>query len=285
MVAASLLVTLNDVAMKWLTDAMPVGQILCLRGLVVVSVAFGLALHEGGLHRLRVGSLGLQSLRAGLVVAGMFCFITALGLLPLADAIALLFAAPLFATALAVPLLGERVGWRRWSAVLVGFVGVLVILRPGSGAFVWAALLPLTSALLGAIRDVVTRHLSRSDSSSGILMVTSVAVVLAGLATWPLGWAPVDLRQGALLVGAGLILALSHYLMIEALRFAEVATVVPFRYTMLIWATLFGFVFFGTTPDIGVICGALLVLVSGLYILQRERHTAASAEEPSCPNR
>ena len=202
MVAASLLVSLNDVIMKWLTGTMPVGQILCVRGLVVIAATIAFALHEGGVHRLRVRSLKFQSLRAGLVVAGMFCFITALGLLPLAEAVALLFAAPLFATALAVLLLGERVGWRRWAAVLVGFAGVLVIVRPGSAAFVWIALLPLTSALLGALRDIVTRRLSYSDSSAGTLMVTSVAVVVAGLATWPLGWVALDPTQVLLLVGA-----------------------------------------------------------------------------------
>ena len=210
----------------------------------------------------------------------MFCFVTALGVLPLAEAIALLFAAPLFATALAVLLLGERVGWRRWSAVLVGFAGVLVIIRPGSEAFVWVALLPLTSALLGALRDVVTRRLSYSDSSAGILMVTSVAVVIAGLSTWPLGWVALDARQIWLLVGAGLILALSQYLMIESLRFAEVALVVPFRYTTMIWATLFGFVFFGALPDAGVIGGAVLVLASGLYIMRRELARVRSPADP-----
>ena len=211
----------------------------------------------------------------------MFCFVTALGVLPLAEAIALLFAAPLFATALAVLLLGERVGWRRWGAVLVGFAGVLMIIRPGSEAFVWVALLPLTSALLGALRDVVTRRLSYSDSSAGILMVTSVAVVIAGLATWPLGWVALDARQIWLLVGAGLILALSQYLMIESLRFAEVALVVPFRYTTMIWATLFGFVFFGALPDAGVIGGAVLMLASGLYIMRRELARVRSPADTS----
>jgi len=270
MVAGCALVTLNDTILKWLTTDLPVGEIMCLRGVFVFLPIVLLAAHEGGLHRLKVQSPRGQGLRAAIVVAGMFMFITGLSLLPIAEAIALTFASPLFATALAVPFLGERVGWRRWTAVGAGLLGVLVMLRPGSDAFALAALLPLGAAATGAVRDIATRRLSVSDSSSSILMVTTVAVTLAGAATMPFGWRSPTWSEVGLLALAGLLLGAAQYLMIEAVRYAEIGLVAPFRYTSLIWAVLAGYFAFGTLPDIWGIVGAALVIISGIYILHRE---------------
>ncbi len=270
MIASCLLVTLNDTILKWLTGDMPVGQIMCLRGLFVFLPVLLLAWHEGGLYRLRVKSPKGQGARALIVVTGMFLFITGLSLLPLAEAIALTFAAPLFATALAVPFLKEKVGWRRWTAVCTGFVGVLVMLRPGEGAFALAALLPLGAAVAGALRDIVTRHLSVTDSSSSILMVSTVAVTLAGAVTFPFGWSTPTWFEVGLLAASGMLLGAAQYLMIEAVRHAEIGLVAPFRYTSLIWAVPAGYLVFGTVPDMWVVVGAVVVVASGLYILHRE---------------
>ena len=270
MVAGCAVVTLNDAILKWLTSDLPVGEIMCLRGVFVFLPVLLLAAHEGGLHRLKVRSPRGQGLRAAIVVAGMFLFITGLGFLPIAEAIALTFASPLFATALAVPLLGEKVGWRRWTAVGAGLVGVVVMLRPGADAFVLAALLPLGSAVTGACRDIVTRRLSVSDSSSSILMVTTVAVTLAGAVTVPFGWQTPSWQEIGLLALAGFLLGAAQYLMIEAVRHAEIGLVAPFKYTSLIWAVLAGYLVFGSVPDRWVMAGAALVIVSGLYILHRE---------------
>ena len=270
MVAACALVSLNDSITKWLTRDFPLGQILCLRGVVVLVVAVLLSSREGGLRALRIRSPRRQLLRAGLVVCGMFLFLAGLRHLPLADAIALSFASPLFATVLAVIILRERVGLARSGALLVGFAGIVFMLRPGGSEFAWVALLPLVAAAFGALGDVITRQLCRSDSSSSILLVTTAAVCVAGLATAPFGWSPVDETALALLAFAGLLVALAQYCMIEALRYGEVTLIAPFRYMEMAWATLFGFLIFSTIPEVPVVLGAALVIGSGAYIFRRE---------------
>jgi drug/metabolite transporter (DMT)-like permease len=280
MVAGCFLVTLNDAILKWLTVSYPVGQIMFVRSLFVFLPIVVLALHEGGLANLRVHNLRGQAVRAAIVVLGMFLFVTGISLMPLADALAIAFASPLMATALAVPMLGEKVGWRRWTAVCVGMAGVVVIIRPTGEGLAWAALLPLGSALTGALRDIVTRKLSVSDSSSSILLVTTIAVMIAGLASaladpllgWTaVAWQAMSFDHVAMLGGAGVLLAGGQYCMIEAVRRSEVGLVAPFKYTSMIWAVLTGFLIYGIFPDLWIIAGSALVVASGLYILQRER--------------
>ena len=176
----------------------------------------------------------------------------------------------MFLTALATPMLGERVGWRRWSAVAAGFAGVLLMLRPTGGALYWAALLPLGAALAGAFRDVFTRRIAVTETTIGILVVSTAAVTLAGLATVPFGWQPLVARDIGLFALAGLLLGGAHYLMIESFRFAEVALIAPFKYASMIWATAFGFIIWGHLPNAWVLAGSTLVIGSGLYILHRE---------------
>ncbi len=270
MICGAALLTLNDATLKWLTADYPVGQVLFMRGLFVFFPIAFLAWRAGGRRSLRLVNLRGQALRAGLVVASTFTFITALSLMPLANAIAISFAGPLFLTALARPLLGEVVGWRRWSAVLLGLAGVVVMVQPGAGAFQWIALLPLGAAFLGALRDIVTRRLSVTDSSISILFCTTLAVTLAGLATFPLGWNSPKLGDIALLAIAGFLLGAAHFLLIETFRFAEAALVAPFKYSSMIWAVLFGYLLWGELPGVAVLTGSTLVVASGLYILHRE---------------
>ncbi|MDA1071109.1 MAG: DMT family transporter, partial [Proteobacteria bacterium] len=203
----------------------------------------------------------------------------------LADAIAITFAGPLFSTALAVPMLGEKVGWRRWSAVVIGLIGVTVMLRPSGEGIAWAAMLPLGAALTSGFRDIVTRRLSVSDSSSSILGVTTLAVTCAGFLTilipsltgwdyWT--WQPMDLAHVAILALAGLLLGTGQYLMIESVRLAEIGLVAPFRYTSMLWAVALGYLVYGTLPDHWVLTGAGLVIASGIYILHRETRVRAA---------
>ncbi len=300
MLAGVFIITLNDALLKWLADDYPVGQIMAVRGLFVFLPVLALAQWEGGLRMLRVRRVRAQAVRAAIVVCGMFLFIGSLRFMPLADAIAITFASPLFATALAVPMLGEKVGWRRWSAVMVGLAGVILMLRPTGEGFALAALLPLGAALTSAFRDIVTRRLSVSDSSSSILCVTTAAVVGAGFATALiepltgsqfLAWQPIDLTAVAMLALAGLLLGTGQYFMIEAVRHAEIGLVAPFRYTSLIWAGAMGFLLYGILPEGGVLAGAAIVIASGLYILHREtrlhsvRRSVASRPESLPPER
>jgi len=279
MVASVGIITLNDSLLKWLSADYPVGQIMAIRGLFVFLPVLALAQWEGGLHKLRVHRPSAQAMRAAFVVCGMFLYIGGLRFMPLADAIAITFAGPLFSTALAVPMLGEKVGWRRWSAVIVGLIGVTVMLRPSGEGIAWAAMLPLGAALTSGFRDIVTRRLSVSDSSSSILGVTTLAVTCAGFLTlfippltgwdyWT--WHPMEFTHVAVLALAGLLLGTGQYLMIESVRLAEIGLVAPFRYTSMLWAVAVGYLVYGTLPDHWMLTGAGLVIVSGIYILHRE---------------
>ncbi|MDA0220459.1 MAG: DMT family transporter [Proteobacteria bacterium] len=285
MLASVCIITLNDSLLKWLSADFPVGQIMAIRGLFVFLPVLALARWEGGLHMLRISRPGAQTMRAVFVVAGMFLYIGGLRFMPLADAIAITFAGPLFSTALAVPMLGEKVGWRRWSAVVIGLIGVTVMLRPSGEGIAWAAMLPLGAALTSGFRDIVTRRLSVSDSSSSILGVTTLAVTCAGFLTilippltgwdyWT--WQPMDLAHVAILALAGLLLGTGQYLMIESVRLAEIGLVAPFRYTSMLWAVALGYLVYGTLPDHWVLTGAGLVIASGIYILHRDTRVRAA---------
>jgi drug/metabolite transporter (DMT)-like permease len=270
MVAGGALLTANDALLKWLSADYPVGQILFVRGLFVMVPVGLLAWRTGGMAALRVRNPGGQALRAALVVVSAFCFVTALSLMPLAETIAIAFAGPLFITALAPRLLGETVGWRRWTAVVVGFAGVLLTTRPTAAGVNWIVFLPLGAALGGALRDIVTRRICVTESSPSIMLVTTAAVALAGLSMALFGWRPLAAADVVLLACTGFLLGGAHYLLIEAFRHAEAALVAPFKYTNLIWAGLIGFVLWGDVPDAWMAMGAALVIGSGLYIAHRE---------------
>jgi drug/metabolite transporter (DMT)-like permease len=270
MVAGGIVLTVNDAATKWLTADYPVGEIIFVRAMFTLLPIALFAWQNGGLTALRIGDMRLQCARASCAVASTFLFISGLVFLPLADCIALAFSGPLFVTALATPLLGEMVGWRRWSAVLIGFAGVLVMLRPTGEAVRWVALLPLCAAGCGALRDIITRKIRISDSPVAILAMTMLAVALSGLATLPFGWNAIAPKDLLIMASAGLLVGTAQYLMIQAFHLAEASLVIPFKYLTLVWGALFGFVIWNDLPDHWVIAGSTLVVGSGLYIMHRE---------------
>lgn len=270
MIGGGAVITLNDAVMKMMTVGFPVGEFLFIRGVFVIIPIALLAWRFGGVTQLKVRSIRAQAIRAALTVLSTYLFITSLRYLDLADAVAIGFTGPLFLTALATPVLGERVGWRRWAAVGVGFVGVLAMTRPGGEGAQWAALMPLGAALSGAIRDMLTRRMTVTETSVSMLCVSSVSVTLSGLATLPFGWPAVDLGDVGILAGAALFLGLGQFLFIEAFRLGEAVVVAPFKYSNLLWGILFGFLFWSQLPDRWTLAGAILVIGSGLYIFHRE---------------
>ena len=281
MVVGGVLLTLNDGTVKWLSADYPIGEIMTLRGLFVFIPIALIAWHRGGLRALEIRNLGAQGARATLTMLSTVFYLTALAVMPIADTIAITFAGPLFLTMLAAPLLGERIGWRRWAAVVVGFIGVVVMVRPGSDALAAVALLPVAAALMGAVRDIITRRITSdattAESSVAILCFTNIVVILAGLLTLPFGWRLPAMGDLALLALSGFLLGAAHYLLIEAFRYAEAGLIAPFKYISIIWAALFGFVVWGDIPDRWIVAGAGLVIGSGLYIFHREAlsHTRA----------
>ena len=270
MLTGGALLTLSDAIVKTLTAHYPTGQILFVRALFVFLPILLFTWRGGGLAVLRVHNLKGQSARALCVVGSAACYITGLNYLPLTDMVAIGFANPLVVTALAPVFLAERVGWRRWTAVLVGFLGVLFMVRPAGEAAHWAVVFPMAAVMFGATRDLVTRHLSRSDRTEAVLFFSTTVILLAGLATWPFGWNTLDPRHLWHFLGIGLLVGGAHFMMIESFRLGEAAVVSPFKYANMIWATLFGFLLFGHLPGFGTVAGALVVVVSGIYILHRE---------------
>ncbi|MDD9983109.1 MAG: DMT family transporter [Gammaproteobacteria bacterium] len=264
------LVAINDAILKWLSSALPVGELVCLRGVFVLLAVPLFVVRDGGLRTLRIRDVRGQILLAVLLVASMFLFVGSLATLELATAVSLLFTGPLFATALAVALLGERIGRHRSIALAAGFAGVLMIMRPGAAAFTWVALMPVAAAVCGAVRDIFIRRLSVSESSTSILTVSTLGMVVGGAATAPWAWVPASGFELGLIAVAGFVLAISQFLMIEGLRYAQVGVVVPFQFTTLPAAAILGFVIFGTVPDVWVCLGALLIGGSGIYIARRE---------------
>lgn len=284
MVTASGLLTVNDAMVKWLTQSYPVGQVMSLRGVFVIAIVVFWAILRRRTSQLRVSNWNLQLTRGALMATSTFLFVTALALMPIADAIAIAFAGPVIATALAAVVLREPVGWRRWTAIAAGFAGVVVMLRPTPDLVRLVAIVPLLAALVGAFRDIVTRRMGTGGESTPAIMLISTSVVaLAGLATIPLGWSPVEIGGLGLLLASALLIALAQALMIESFRLGEVGLVAPFKYTSLVWAVLLGLLVWGDLPDAWTWTGSALVVGSGIYIWCREVTLAKS--KPDAENR
>jgi drug/metabolite transporter (DMT)-like permease len=205
----------------------------------------------------------------------MFCssilFIFGLSHLPIADASAIGFVSPLLVTALSIPLLGEKVGIRRWTAVIVGFTGVMIVVRPGTGAFNPAALYPLASAAAWALGLILTRIMRNSDQVLTTIFYSTLVGLVIGGAAVPFVWRTPDLAGLGLMAAMGLLSAISQTLLISAFARAAASILAPFSYSQMVWSTLIGYFVFATLPDALTWIGAAVVIASGLYTLHRER--------------
>jgi drug/metabolite transporter (DMT)-like permease len=258
-----------DALAKHLSQSYPVPQVVWARYVFHVLL---LALLLGGRMRgvMRTERLGLQLLRSVFLLCATGLFFTALSYIPLAEASAIMFVAPILVTALSMPLLREHVGPRRWASVVVGFGGALIIIRPGGDGMELTALFALGGATSYAFYQITTRLLSRSDRALTTLAYSALVGALASSAVVPFFWVAPDLAGWAGMVGLGLLGGTGHFALIKAFQSAPAATVTPFGYAALIWATLYGFVLFGDLPDLWTVVGAAIIATSGLYIFHRE---------------
>jgi drug/metabolite transporter (DMT)-like permease len=216
--------------------------------------------------------LGMQIGRSVLLLASTLCNFVALRYLQLDQVLALSFSTPFFVAALSGPILGEWVRWRRWTAIGVGFLGVLVVIRPGTGNIHPAAALSLSAALCYALYAIATRILARTDSNQTTLFYSNVVGALALIPVLPFVWTtPHDPLIIGLMFAAGALGAFGHYLLIAAHRLAPAAVLSPFIYTEIILVIILGFVVFGDLPNRWTLAGAAIVIASGLYMLHRER--------------
>tara|TARA_B100000700_G_scaffold320151_1_gene416879 strand:- start:257 stop:1126 length:870 start_codon:yes stop_codon:yes gene_type:complete len=271
MVLSVFFMNLNNALLKWLSADYPASQIIFMRSLIMVLIVLAIATSTGGLSILKPNNLWAHWNRGFLQLLNGLFFVLSVAYLPLAETVALTFAAPLFLTALAIPFLGEQVGWRRWGAVIVGFIGILVITRPFGGSLQLAMLFPLAAAFSGAIRDIVTRKLTAKESSLAILFTSSLIATVGTLPMAPFGWIMPDLFDLMLVLMTGLCVAAGHFFMIDTFRYVEAKVVAPFRYTGIIWATILGYIIWEHLPDRYTVIGVSIVIASGLYILHRQR--------------
>jgi drug/metabolite transporter (DMT)-like permease len=215
-------------------------------------------------------NIKLQILRSILLVASTLTFWLALMFLPLADCVVILFVSPLLVTILAAPLLGERVGRHRWTAVILGFVGMIVVMRPGFTIFDWSSMLPFITAFFYAGVQISTRILGRTEGALTTLLYSSAGGAIVCTIGVLFYWVTPSIEQWLVLAWMGFLGALGHYLMIRAYKIAPASLLAPFDYTTLIWATVLGFVVFGDLPDTGTFLGAIIIMSSGLYLIRCE---------------
>lgn len=225
---------------------------------------------RGQFRMVRTTRPALQLVRSSLLLFASALFVLALRYMPLADVITLNHSSPLLVTALSVPLLAEKVGWRRWAAVIVGFVGVLVVVRPGFTEMHWAVVLPLMTATAMAFYNISTRMLAATDSPMTTIFYTGLVGTLVSTLWVPFVWAVPDLWGWAGLVAMGVLGFVGHLAYIHAFRHAAPAFLAPMSYLGLAWGTLAGWALFGQLPDLGTFIGMGIIAGSGLYIIYRE---------------
>ena len=274
LVAMGLLVLSNGTT-KWISTENSAGQIMIFRSLFALLFLVPMVWRSGGLSSLRITSWRNQTLRAFFHTMTAILIVTSVIILPLADVEALLFSTILFTVLLSGPLLGEKVGWHRLSAVVFGFVGVIIMLRPTAGLLQPAAFLSIAAALFSALRDIWARRMRETETANAMMMcaetmilVVCVFAAFSGLAIAE--WRPVSTDAFLLMALNGFIFGGAQYAMILAFQNGEAAVVAPFRYSAAIWAVSFGYLMFGDLPDWFVVVGGTIVIASGLYILHRE---------------
>lgn len=298
--------SLQDMVVKWVSGSYPLHEIMLARATVAMLLTLGMVQLEGGNGLLKTRRPVLHLVRGLLLVLANICYFSALAAMPLAEATAIFFIAPLLITALSVPILGEQVGPRRWLAVLVGLAGVIVMLRPADGAIEVAALLPLVAALSYALMQMITRRLGRTDKASVMAFYVQLSFIVAsGLIGLSVGdgrfagsgdpsleflfraWTLPSGTDALLIALCGFLIATAAYLLSQAYRIANPAVLAPFEYTALPFAVMWGILVWGDWPDATAILGIVLIAGSGLYVFYREivRGRLVAARRPMPRNR
>jgi drug/metabolite transporter (DMT)-like permease len=263
--------SLNDTLGKWLVATYSVGQLLLIRSVAAMAVLAPFLMRGGVVREFREAPRpGLQVLRIVLSSCEVGLFYWAVAYLPLADVVTFYLAGPIFVTGLSALFLKEQVGWRRWSAVLIGFAGVVIAMRPSAASFTWPALIALTGCLFFSFLMIVTRTVR---GTSDLVLVTGqmLGTLTLGVFLAPIGWVTPDARGFSLLALLGIVAMFAHILVNRSLKLAPASVVVPYQYTFILWAIVFGYFVFGDVPDAPLLIGAAIIVAAGIFIFRREQ--------------
>jgi drug/metabolite transporter (DMT)-like permease len=267
---------------KWLVAKYPVGEFLLLRSVVMLLLLTPFIWRIGRAAFMNAPRPGMQVLRVALASIEIPMFFWAVSHMPLADTQTFYLAAPIYVTAMSVLLLREHVGWRRWTAVLIGFAGVVIALRPSAASFTLPALIALTGSSIYGLLMIVTRTLRDTDSTV-LMTYQTVGILLLGAVAAPFAWVAPDPHDILVFIGVGASSVVSQFCVVRALKLADASVVVPYQYTLIVWAVVFGWHMFGEVPDAWTMTGAAFIVAAGLYIFWREKVTRTASPRPEPP--
>ncbi|MER9740245.1 MULTISPECIES: DMT family transporter [unclassified Mesorhizobium] len=270
MLAGDFMFALNDAMGKWLVASFSVGQVVLIRSIGAFIVLGPMIANQGAGRLFRMERPVLQILRVLATTVDTALFYAAVVYLPLADVMSFYMAGPIYVAALSHFLLGEKVGWRRWAAILVGFCGVLIILKPSSAAFSQSSLFALVGSIAFAFAIILSRRL-RGTSDTTLVTWQTIGTLLVGAVMTIGAWkAPPALDFGAMLL-LGIVSCSAHLMITRALKLAPASTLAPLHYSLLLWAVIFGLAFFGDVPGPRILIGSAIVVLAGLFIFHRQK--------------
>ena len=273
---SGLLLAFNDAISKWLVPFYPPGQIIFCSSVSVVFVAF--VLIKLILRKpIKIQKTWAHLLRGVFFAIAFFAFVVSLSYMPLATAMCIAFAGPLFMTLMGKFILGEVVGRYRLGAVIAGFIGVLIMINPSADKFEWFLLIPLIVAIGDAARDILTRYMTRTEDSFVIVLTTAATVTLISIFSANGEWVVPSLNHLFLFFSTGILMVTAYYFMVEAYRYADTVVIAPFRYIQIIWGILAGLIIWGEIPALHIYLGLLLTAGSGIFIAVREHKTSSEA--------
>jgi drug/metabolite transporter (DMT)-like permease len=280
MLVAVFLFALNSAVGKWLVATYPVGEFMLIRSCFTLILLSPFIWHAGRAAFAKAPRPRLQVLRVVFSAVEVAMFFWAVSYLPLADTTTFYLAGPIYVTAISVLLLREHVGWRRWTAVLIGFAGVMIALRPSSSSFTLPALIALSGSVIYALVMITTRMLRQTND---IMLMTTyfIGAVAFGLATLPFGWVTPTGYDLLCIAGVGVCNIVAQFSVIRSLKLASASVVVPYQYTLIVWSVVFGWLMFAELPDGYTVAGAAIIVAAGLYIFWREQAKAREAAVPA----
>ncbi|WP_037434246.1 DMT family transporter [Sinorhizobium fredii] len=281
MLLGDFMFALNDAMGKWLVASFSVGQVVLLRSFGAFLVLCPLLISQPLASSYKVEKPHWQLGRVILMTADTAFFYAAVAYLPLADVMTMYMAAPIYVAAISHFLLGERIGWRRWLAVLIGFIGVIIALRPSLATLTWPSMFALIGSLTFGLALTLGRVL-RSTSDTTLVTWQTIGCLLTGLFLSFGNWTPFNGRELVALLLLGVVSCSAHLLLTRSLKLAPASVLAPLQYTMLLWAIVFGWVFFGDFPDTLTLIGAATIVIAGLFIFHRGQ--AEQDTKPIVPN-